>query len=128
MPQSHPKKRFFGLCGQDYATSQADNSYDTDHNAPEHMHQHAETSNDQHKLKSDDQACIDIAFDGLKVNFEKEYENETDDESDLDKELELEILKDEEFGQRLVALVKTEEGRYLDWIPEQLCRKGKNVQ
>ena len=54
-----------------------------DDNTPEHVHQHAETSNDQ--------THIDIAFDGLKVNFKKEYENETDDESNLDEELKLEI-------------------------------------
>lgn len=94
-----------------------------DDNTPEHVHQHAETSNDQHESDLDDQTHIDIAFDGLKVNFEKKYENETDDESDLDEELELEILNDEEFGQRLVALVETEEGRDLNWIPEQL--RGK---
>ncbi|KAI6008479.1 hypothetical protein EDC04DRAFT_2907145 [Pisolithus marmoratus] len=67
-----------------------------------------------------------VALDGLKVNFEREYEGDsTTDGSDIGEELDLAFLDDEDFGQKLLMMPEKEDGRDADQIPEQLQRKQK---
>ncbi|KAI6039467.1 hypothetical protein EDC04DRAFT_2603216 [Pisolithus marmoratus] len=67
-----------------------------------------------------------VALDGLKVNFEREYEvDSTMDGLDIGEEFDLEFLDDEEFTQKFLAMAEKEDGQDADWIPEQLQRKWK---
>ncbi|KAI6026969.1 hypothetical protein EDC04DRAFT_2606125 [Pisolithus marmoratus] len=67
-----------------------------------------------------------VALDGLKVNFEREYEvDSTMDELDIGEEFDLEFLDDEEFRQKFLEMAEKEDGQDADWIPEQLQRKWK---
>ena len=68
----------------------------------------------------DDSEVEDLAiqFDGLKINYQQEYEEENQGESDLDidGEIELEFLQDVEFGWRLAEMVEKEDQKDADWI------------
>ncbi|KAN0079966.1 hypothetical protein V8E55_009532 [Tylopilus felleus] len=68
----------------------------------------------------DDSEVEDLAiqFDGLKINYQQEYEEENQGESDLDidGEIELEFLQDVKFGWRLAKMVEKEDQKDADWI------------
>ncbi|KAI5982018.1 hypothetical protein EDC04DRAFT_2916011 [Pisolithus marmoratus] len=121
MQHGHPKKKskhnISGLRGQQQCSTVSEHAADT--------------------LEPDEDLAIDsefenlelrhaVALDGLKVNFEREYEGDsTTDGSDIGEELDLEFLDDEDFGQKLLMMAEKEDGRDADWIPEQLQRKQK---
>ncbi|OAX31075.1 hypothetical protein K503DRAFT_122544 [Rhizopogon vinicolor AM-OR11-026] len=64
-----------------------------------------------------------IVFDSLKIDFRLEYEGQHEDESDIGDELEWEVLHDEEFGRKLVAISCHHDEEDPDWILERLQRK-----
>ncbi|KAI6020542.1 hypothetical protein EDC04DRAFT_2607430 [Pisolithus marmoratus] len=121
MQHGHPKKKskcnISGLRGQQQRSTVSEHAADT--------------------LEPDEDLTVDsefenlelrhaVALDGLKVNFEREYEGDsTTDGSDIGEELDLEFLDDEDFGQKLLMMAEKEDGRDADWIPEQLQRKQK---
>ena len=66
-----------------------------------------------------------VVFDGLKIDFRLEYEGQHEDKSDIDDKLEWEVLHDEEFGWKLIAMSCNCDEDDSDWIPEWLQRKMK---
>ena len=61
-----------------------------------------------------------LAFNGLKINYQHEYEEEIregDSDLDVDTKIALEMLQDIEFGQRLAEIVKVEKEKDTDWVP-----------
>lgn len=123
MPRGWPKKRPrnisrpHGQAAAPCATQIGDESQTVD-------------DSDQHDSESDEhfEDNLAVAFDGLKFNFKKVYGDADDDVSDIDEEIELGILEDEEFGKKLAEMVKREDGKNPEWIPERLWRKKQKQQ
>lgn len=85
-------------------------SSDTEHSARHAQEPDQEESDVDH---------LTISFNGLKINFEMEYEVELTEDSGIDEEIELEMLDDIEFGRKLAEMPERED---LDWIPRVLRR------
>ncbi|OAX34019.1 hypothetical protein K503DRAFT_477075 [Rhizopogon vinicolor AM-OR11-026] len=85
----------------------------------------AQGVDNQSDLESDGANNGMVVFDGLKFDFRLEYEGQHENESDTDDELEWEVLHDEKFGRKLVAMSCNHDEEDPDWIPERLRKKMK---
>lgn len=69
-----------------------------------------------------------VVFDGLKIDYQQEYDEEVDSEDEEYVEAEIERLKmldDVDFGRRLAEMVDKEDEKDADWIPRVLQQKLK---
>jgi len=125
MPRGRPRKKprnISGLRGQHHTIPLVSEVSLTE---DEHHKPGAQGVDNESDLESDGGNNGMVVFDGLKINFRLEYEGQHEDESDIDDELEWEVLHDEEFGRKLVAMSCNCDEEDPDWIPERLQRKMK---
>ncbi|KIK24654.1 hypothetical protein PISMIDRAFT_29102 [Pisolithus microcarpus 441] len=120
MPGGHPKKKsknISGLCNQQKPMPSITESVAADSSVKNSAQGHNIQESDQDES---DVENLTIALDGLKINFEVEYEAEMTEDSEVDEEIELEMLNNVEFGQKLAQMVEHEAEKDLDWVPRVL--------
>ncbi|KAI6100664.1 hypothetical protein EV401DRAFT_1894503 [Pisolithus croceorrhizus] len=120
MPGGRPKKKsknISGLCNQQKPMPSITESIAADSSVKNSAQGHNIRESDQDES---DVENLTIALDGLKINFEVEYEAEMTEDSEVDEEIELEMLNNVEFGRKLAQMVEHEAEKDLDWVPRVL--------
>ncbi|KAI6098775.1 hypothetical protein EV401DRAFT_2081935 [Pisolithus croceorrhizus] len=116
MPGGRPKKKsknISGLCNQQKPMPSITESVAADSSVKNSAQGHNIQESDQDES---DVENLTIALDGLKINFEVEYEAEMTEDSEVDEEIELEMLNNVEFGRKLAQMVEHEAENDLDWV------------
>ncbi|KAI6112709.1 hypothetical protein F5141DRAFT_1063086 [Pisolithus sp. B1] len=120
MPSGHPKKKsknISGLCNQQKPMPLITESATADSSVKNSAQGHNIQESDQDEL---DVENLTIALDGLKINFEMEYEAEMTEDSEADEEIELEMLNNVKFGWKPAWMVEHKAKKDLDWVPRAL--------
>ncbi|OJA16589.1 hypothetical protein AZE42_11251 [Rhizopogon vesiculosus] len=125
MPRGRPRKKprnISGLRGHHCTTPLVSEVLSTT-SEDEYHKPCAQGVDNQSDLESDGADNGMMVFDSLKFDFRLGYEGQHEDESDIGDELEWEVLHDEEFGRKLVAMSCNHDKEDPDWSLEQLQRK-----